>query len=666
MYFNNKLIIISLLFICVFVPIVMAGSASAKTIYVKDVSYYTGTSLNSQIQSLLDAAESGDTIEFMGLAYENLQLLVTTQLNLVSTSGTMITSSSGTAVFLINGPEASGTQISGFTINTNGSSGIYVNNTNNTVISDNQINSTSGSAVKVEKSSNTVIEDNNLTDSATGVEVDNSKNTQITGNNITHNQDGVTLENTVNTTIDNNNISDNTENGVEVKQSDKTAINHSTIKDNGNNGVVVSSSNRTIVDNSTVKGNGNTAKGNGLSVESSDKVLISNCHIETNYDGINTKDVSDLIIVYNYILNNDNDGLVLSGFVRDVQIVDNTIQGNLYGIKLDSDTDNLNLTGNIITDQKSSKSDPVSGAGISFESHYIQKDTNVIEHNAVYSNGGKDIDARNSNPIYDQYNQIAIGSNWYGTNDQSSVNICCCVKSTATQMKIIRTGYDTYTVIFVDGDTGEIESDLSSLLVRISKGNSQQVQYTRTENGVASGKLVGDKNSVAYVVASAGKQLVSGSWNMEISQITNKFSKISSVNYWDWNAASGGNDEDGSGNTQGSGAGDSGAGDSGANSGTATSSGSSSSTSSSGVSSGSQALGTTAAASAAGASSSSGSSDGGGDGDQDSKTVQELIVDELNQNSQFWGIIAIIMLIIVVIGAHYRNDIRVMIENSKK
>ncbi|MCE7699806.1 MAG: right-handed parallel beta-helix repeat-containing protein, partial [Methanobacterium paludis] len=196
---KNTIMTISLLLI--FVSVTMAGPVSAETVYVQNESYYNGTSMNEQVQSLLDAAKSGDTIEFMGLNYENLHLSINKKLNLISTVGTVIKSSTSAAVFLINGVLASGTQISGFNINTKGSTGIYVKNTTNTVISGNRINSTNGSAITVYKSSNTSIGNSTLTGSAIGAQIENSKNTRITASNITNNLNGLNIENSVNTNI---------------------------------------------------------------------------------------------------------------------------------------------------------------------------------------------------------------------------------------------------------------------------------------------------------------------------------------------------------------------------------------------------------------------------------------------------------------------------------
>ena len=77
-------------------------------VYVQDASYYSNGSLNDQIQSILDNAPSGSTIVFLGTHYENLHLVINNELNLVA-NGTSISSNLLSAIFLINGSQASGT-----------------------------------------------------------------------------------------------------------------------------------------------------------------------------------------------------------------------------------------------------------------------------------------------------------------------------------------------------------------------------------------------------------------------------------------------------------------------------------------------------------------------------------------------------------------------------
>ncbi|MBI4814057.1 MAG: hypothetical protein HY802_07205 [Methanobacterium sp.] len=80
----------------------------------------------------------------------------------------------------------------------------------------------------------------------------------------------------------------------------------------------------------------------------------------------------------------------------------------------------------------------------------------------------------------------------------------------------------------------------------------------------------------------------------------------------------------------------------------------------SGASSGSAStVGATAALSAAGSSGSSCQEDC-------SKTVQELIVDDMTKNPSIWAILGVILLLVLVLGGYYRKDLMNMIKKSKK
>lgn len=147
----------------------------------------TSSMTNSDIQNVLDNAAPGDTINFLGTFYTNIQLTINRTLNIVTYVGTKLTGSDPkSSVFLINGPQASGTQINGFNI-TGPGSGIIVNNTSNVGISDSSVNST-GTAVTVNQNSCTVIKNVSATGSSTGINVQTAQipklqevTSQITG-----------------------------------------------------------------------------------------------------------------------------------------------------------------------------------------------------------------------------------------------------------------------------------------------------------------------------------------------------------------------------------------------------------------------------------------------------------------------------------------------------
>jgi uncharacterized repeat protein (TIGR01451 family) len=81
----------SLLVFLVFLSIIGSGisSASAATVTVKD------GATNTEIQSIIDGAQSGDTIKFLGSEYDNISLVINKTLNLAGAAG-------GTAVKAIS------------------------------------------------------------------------------------------------------------------------------------------------------------------------------------------------------------------------------------------------------------------------------------------------------------------------------------------------------------------------------------------------------------------------------------------------------------------------------------------------------------------------------------------------------------------------------------
>ena len=92
---------------------------SPQTIVIKDAKYYKG-SINAYVQKLIDDAVAGSTIRFTGSSYENIYLKISKPLNIISKSGTKIKNLFNIPVFAIL-EGGSGTNISGFTVDTPGS-----------------------------------------------------------------------------------------------------------------------------------------------------------------------------------------------------------------------------------------------------------------------------------------------------------------------------------------------------------------------------------------------------------------------------------------------------------------------------------------------------------------------------------------------------------------
>jgi parallel beta-helix repeat protein len=586
---------------------------------------------NTEIQSIIDNAASGSTIEFLGSLYENLQLTINKQLNIISNVGTKITTSSTLPVFTINGTQAAGTTIKGFTIvNTGTGSGILINNTCNVTISNSQISSTSGTAVQINGSSNTTIRSSTVSDSSTGISISDSNGTQISQSNINNNGNGINIENSTNTSTNKNQITGNTKNGISVKNSNKTTISGNTIKKNGNT----------------------TTSGSGVYIENSTNTNITSNQINENYYGITAFDINNATIKNNTFINNDRDGILLNGTTKNATIASNTMQENDNGIQVNCASENLNINGNLITGniKKITKQQMYHGNGILLGENYAPSSTFHIEHNVMLNNANMDFRSCMAAGDY------IPGSNLFGSG---------CKQVTydpQITMEMVRTGKNQFSVVFRDGNTGEIVTDLPSFAVTFKNGPYSVTAMTI--NGAAT----------AVFTNLANGDVVGTAYGLTVSTA---YSSI--INYLFGNPddpGSGGNDDPNSGgnssnNDNGNGSGNEGDGPgsgSGNNPGTSSNSGTSGSSSSNGASSGSSASVGLATAAAADAGSSGDSGQAGSNSQQSgqTKTAQELFVDDTTKNTQFWGILGVIVLIVLIFGGYYRKDLMSMIRKSKK
>lgn len=587
-------------------------------IYIGDASGYDSKTINKDIQAILDGAESGSKVVFKGKSYENLQLTINKKLEIISNVGTKITTNIiGLAVFLINGTKASGTKISGFKIVTITGSGIIVSNTSNVNISKVNVSSSNGTAIKVTGSKNTTIENSTLQDSSIGVYIYNSSKTLLKQNTITDNQKkGVMIDNSTNTTVTN-----------------------STITGNGDNS-------STVVDDG------------GIYVLNSDQVKITNNVINSNFMGISTSSVSNLTIASNVINYNFVDGIYLTDFAKEIVIKTNVIQKNANGIGVDySDGENVSISGNNIAYSVSRGNEIkipsaygmfTAGDGVAFGINYITAKSESIQYNAIYNNDYRDVDGHDE--LNHAEGELLVGVNIY-TNSVVDVDhkFCCKINSQAARLVIERTGDGTYKTYFVDPNTNEII------------GNIPGLEFVFDANGKSYVKTTDSGEATITLSASELLNEISSTFSNNhdststISQITgeNDYDHWEGLTDYTGDGSDNGNNGDDGGSGDGSNNGDgSGNGD-----GSSSESGSGSS-SSNGESTGSLAVGAAAASASSAEGSSSGSS-----GQTDSKTVQELI---LNDKSSIWGIITVIILIIIVIGAYYRKDILTMINKSKK
>lgn len=608
-------------------------------IYVRSASNYNISTINKDIQAILDTAVAGSKIVFKGQAYENLKLVINKKLEIISNVGTKITNLSGYA-FLVNGPTASGTSISGFNIITNSDQGILVNNADKVTISDVQVTSTDGIAIKVNGSSNTTIKNSTLQNSQVGVYIYNSSKTLLNKSTITGNQiKGVMIDNSTNITVTNSTITNNGDNS-------------GTVMDDG-----------------------------GIYVQNSDQVNIINNEITDNFMGVSTKDVSNLNIKNNVINDNFVDGIYLTGYAKNITIKANTVHRNANGVEIDyNDGENIDISGNDISYSTSRLYQIqipsaygmfTDGDGIKFGINYATAIGESIKHNVIVFNEFRDIDGHDE--VNHGEGELPVGPN-VTTYDIVSIDtkFCCKINTKPAYIDFEQIG-NVFKVYFRDGETGEIIDDLPAINVTVTINNrSYQVQMVGpyATLTVPSTELVGD--AIANFANNNKEITVIGLKEGEQDYTNYPYQNLEGLGFFvpvndentedddntppihpvDDNIPPGGNGDDstgggssddaGSGNDQGSGS------DSGSDSG---------SSSENGASTGFLAVGAAAAVSGA-SSSAAGSSGGSGS----SKTVQELI---LNENSP-WGILVVVLLVIFVAGAYYRNDIMNMIKKSKE
>nr|WP_319374819.1 PQQ-binding-like beta-propeller repeat protein [uncultured Methanobacterium sp.] len=611
-------------------PVSNATYTILHVVYVEDASSYNILTMNTEIQNIIETTPEGYIVVFKGTDYNNLQLVINKQLTLISANGTrIVTSSNGNAVFLINGTQATGTQIIGFTILTNTTNGILINNTNNVIISNVQITADNGIGVRVNQSSNVNVINISVTDSNTGIQVANSNNTQIKNSTFTNNNDGVDVENSTNTTITGTTSSDNTENGFKIYNSSNTTINTATITGNGKTG---------------------SNKRSGVYIEGSSNTLITKSQITGNWYGILTNNVINTSISSNSVNYNERDGILLNGNIVNVTILSNYLQYNNNGIQINGAYENLLIQANIITNNqlRDGVNYYYSGDGIVFGGGSNGSSSITITWNIIALNDHRPTETRyGATPLLSNGDTYIKGTNlWelWGCN-------CVDMYDAEMVMRITRTGASKFTVQFYAGDT--LITGLPSFTMTMQSGDTILTILFSDSQGTGTFAL---SDLTSEVIARAFIASTSLAWDSPVSPKTDI--PNGDPGYAAGSMGSGLGDEFGTGiNGNGPGTG------SGNRPGFATTSGTSGS-SGSGSTTGTLAIGATAGASTAGASS-MGSPQGSGLS-AIGKKIQELITDELKNHSQFWGIITIIVLLIVVILAYYRKSIKSMIEKSKK
>ncbi|MDG3547182.1 PKD domain-containing protein [Methanobacterium formicicum] len=573
------------------------------TIYIENASQYTN--LNQEIQQIIDNTPSGYNVVFLGTLYENLQLTINHKLNIISNVGTqIITSTPGTAVFLINGIHASGTLIKGFNITTNTNSGILLNNTSNATVSDVQVTSNNGEAITINESYNTTIKNSVFINSLEGIHVINSNNTTISG--------GI--------------ISNNRENGIKISNSNNTTINGVTVTSNGLN-----------------------SAGSGVLLEGADTTNLLNSNISENWYGVKlTGFNSNTLINGNTIYNNMRDGVRLDGTMENSTISANTISDNENGIHINGAYTNLLIENNLVLFSHLKGSDYYySGDGLLFGASSNGSNSIFVNHNLFLMNDHRPVETRyGASPTGSK--ALSPGETYIPGTNLWELWDCNCVDAFDAKLRLVITINDDGTVTLrlydpVPGREGFVTGIPNFNTLFNYEGLSQTVTACNCK-ATSSTPL---KNLDSMVTVDV--------YGIIQSQKGSLFKTVMGLGR-DLGYAAG--EGTGSGNGPGTGTGNNPGSVTG--SGTGGTSGGSASGTLSGLTS---TLGATAAAAASGT---AGSSQGGSTGQNQETTMQELFVDDVIKNSNIWAIVIVALLLILVLGAYYRKDLINMIRKSKK
>ncbi|UTB34002.1 MAG: right-handed parallel beta-helix repeat-containing protein [Methanobacterium sp. ERen5] len=641
---NKHLMSMILLIAVISVSFCNLQLASAATINVQPSSYYNTThvSLNDQIQKLIDTAKNGDTLTFIGKYYGNLSLIINKSLNLITNINTTVTGdTSGQPVFLVTGSGSKWTNITGFNIKSDNDC-ISVKNTSNVTVSKNTVTSTKGTGIKVSGSTGVTVKKNSVGSSQTGVSVKNSKNSTIKNNNVKNSaNNGVEIENSHDIKVSNNNVSFSNKHGTSIANSQNIDLEGNDIEHGQKNGVNLIDTDSVILNNNTISNNG----------------------VHGVYLDINDKNTQ---ITYNIINNNLNHGIELDGLgsttnITNTNITNNTISGNKIGINVNAGTDYLIIIQNSIT--KSKGYDEDSGIGINFGWGYQESTTMSVNYNVITENQRREVCAS------DYSKKTSIGYNWYGSDDPRQVRVCPYVSSKYVNWTTTESN-GKFTTVFYGAD-GQIATLLPNFDINYQLNNGKKVRVT-VKNGVATVtfpsseyKLTG--NLLTIQTTSQKKQM--SLTDEEVKEILKYLNQNNGNN----GKGNGGNSSNGNGDN---GKGNGGSGTGGNNGNGNSNNGNTNTPGNNGQVSNGNSGGSTAQLPSTSSSSSSGSTklertsaqlDGAAaaqstssqnQASDQSKTAQEILLDNVNPN--LWSIVALVLLIAAIVVVYYRKEIELM------
>ena len=481
-------------------------------------------------------------------------------------------------------------------------------------------------------SSNTVVNGFNIQGNGNGIEVINSDYVVICNNNITTQNIGIFVQNAKYINITGNNILQNSKSGIKFISVSDSHIYSNNINKNCD-GIGLADSNAIYIYNNEILSN----KLDGILISDRDNVSNSACE--------------NIHITYNTVKNNGVNGINVDNAGDDIKIASNDMSSNSETGLLISKIGSNSIQSNVITNNAVN--------GIKFAQNYVQPDKQYINYNVIYDNSYKDVDAKDT---YYQENghRLELGDNWYG--DWGFV--CYKIKTSNLLFKVSQVGKNQFKAAFYDSK-GNIASLLPDRTLTYNS-NGQTLSIT-VKGGIATFTVNGaDGDLISSIVDKSKRDNTFDASMITTAEVINGNSpsySYPSIKYEsNYIMSDDSNSDSGSGNSSGSGSGLN-SGNSQKNSGTHGNSTLSqnqnpSSNPSKPINSASQNY-----QSYESSVSSQSSESGGGSDSQPQSVVKQIIIDE-DDFFKLTGISFIVLIMILTIGAYYRDDIKEM--NSKR
>ena len=477
-------------------------------------------------------------------------------------------------------------------------------------------------SIKGSKASLTKVKGFNIEGTGDGIHINGADYVTIYGNDIAAKNAIVGL-NTKYLNITKNNLVKNSKSGISLAESSYSYIFNNKITNNGKNGIEMAKSDNVFIHGNTIKYN----EENGI-------------YLANKTNGIDYgKGPSNVHINENTISRNKNDGILVYDAGDNLNIKSNTIEHNeLNGISLARVGNNL-IQSNVITYNGDN--------GIKFFGNYIMPKVQEISYNAIFGNYHMEVEAKDT--FYQTGFPLVLGDNWY----TDKAGICPKIDAKKIQFTVKQIGPNKYQALFTDSN-GNVASLLPDRTLTYTTNDGQKLTITVKGGAAVFTVDAKDGDKVKATVDGSERDNTHDLNTKVTNEIIGKSPKYSYPAIPQYELY----DDIGSGNGQGSGQG-SGNGNGGNsphggdNTGNSThSQNMNPSKSANNPVSQSDIAQTTSKASASNAGQSSAGSDA-------QSVVKQILIDE-DEFFKITGISFIILLIILTIGAYYREDINEM------